>query len=74
MFSSVVGYLIFRGSNSQKDLFRREPGSPSVAHLETLPTTSGRNLLVSGWWGLCRHPNYLGDLIMATAWSLYCGK
>lgn len=42
--------------------------------LETIPTATGRQLLVSGWWGMVRHPNYLGDLIMAVAWSLPCGE
>ena len=42
--------------------------------LRTIPTATGRRLLVSGWWGFVRHPNYLGDLIMAFAWSLPCGK
>lgn len=41
--------------------------------LDTMETATGKKLLVSGWWGMCRHPNYLGDLIMATAWSLPCG-
>uniref|UniRef100_A0A8C8YKC3 Delta(14)-sterol reductase TM7SF2 n=1 Tax=Prolemur simus TaxID=1328070 RepID=A0A8C8YKC3_PROSS len=41
--------------------------------LETISTATGRQLLVSGWWGMVRHPNYLGDLIMALAWSLPCG-
>ena len=45
-----------------------------ISDLESIPTSSGKRLLVSGWWGLCRHPNYLGDLIMALAWSLPCGK
>uniref|UniRef100_A0A673UVQ3 Delta(14)-sterol reductase TM7SF2 n=1 Tax=Suricata suricatta TaxID=37032 RepID=A0A673UVQ3_SURSU len=44
-----------------------------IKGLETIPTATGRQLLVSGWWGLVRHPNYLGDLIMALAWSLPCG-
>ena len=42
--------------------------------LKTIHTATGKNLLVSGWWGFVRHPNYLGDLIMALAWSLPCGK
>ena len=42
--------------------------------LKTIHTSTGKNLLVSGWWGFVRHPNYLGDLIMALAWSLPCGK
>ncbi len=28
---------------------------------------------MSGWWGLARHANYLGDLMMALAWCLACG-
>ncbi|ESO94228.1 hypothetical protein LOTGIDRAFT_118629 [Lottia gigantea] len=70
---NLVGYYIFRGANSQKDAYRRNPHNPALAHLETLPTSTGRKLLVSGWWGICRKPNYLGDLLMATAWSLCCG-
>uniref|UniRef100_A0A3B4UUZ9 Delta(14)-sterol reductase TM7SF2 n=1 Tax=Seriola dumerili TaxID=41447 RepID=A0A3B4UUZ9_SERDU len=68
-----IGYYIFRKSNSQKNQFRRDPSHPSVARLETIATATGKRLLVSGWWGLVRHPNYLGDLLMALAWSLPCG-
>ncbi|KAM6435343.1 delta(14)-sterol reductase TM7SF2 isoform 3-T3 [Liasis olivaceus] len=68
-----LGYSIFRGANSQKNTFRRNPADPRVAGLRTIPTATGRRLLVSGWWGFVRHPNYLGDLIMALAWSLPCG-
>ncbi|XP_068457066.1 delta(14)-sterol reductase TM7SF2 [Clinocottus analis] len=68
-----IGYYIFRKSNSQKNQFRRDPTHSSVAGLETIATASGKRLLVSGWWGLVRHPNYLGDLLMALAWSLPCG-
>jgi len=70
---NLIGYAIFRMSNSQKDRFRRDPKNPAVADIETIPTSSGKKLLVGGWWGLCRKPNYLGDLIMATAWSLTTG-
>ncbi|XP_061608699.1 delta(14)-sterol reductase TM7SF2 isoform X5 [Phyllopteryx taeniolatus] len=69
-----IGYYIFRKSNSQKNQFRRNPTHPSVARLETIATATGKRLLVSGWWGLVRHPNYLGDLLMALAWSLPCGE
>ncbi|XP_054847022.1 delta(14)-sterol reductase TM7SF2 isoform X2 [Eublepharis macularius] len=68
-----LGYSIFRSANSQKNTFRRNPADPKVAGLRTIPTATGRRLLVSGWWGFVRHPNYLGDLIMALAWSLPCG-
>ena len=70
---NTIGYIIFRWSNSQKNQFRCNPNHPSVRHLETLHTQRGTKLIVSGWWGWCRHPNYVGDLIMALAWSLPCG-
>uniref|UniRef100_A0A3Q3R5G9 Delta(14)-sterol reductase n=1 Tax=Monopterus albus TaxID=43700 RepID=A0A3Q3R5G9_MONAL len=69
----LVGFYIFRKSNSEKNAFRRNPSDPKLSHLKTIHTATGRNLLVSGWWGVVRHPNYLGDLIMALAWSLPCG-
>ncbi|XP_053163797.1 delta(14)-sterol reductase LBR [Hemicordylus capensis] len=70
---NILGYCIFRGANSQKNAFRRNPKDPKLAHLKVIPTATGKNLLVSGWWGMVRHPNYLGDIIMALAWSLPCG-
>nr|XP_030872128.1 delta(14)-sterol reductase LBR isoform X2 [Gorilla gorilla gorilla] len=69
----LCGYVIFRSANSQKNAFRKNPSDPKLAHLKTIHTSTGKNLLVSGWWGFVRHPNYLGDLIMALAWSLPCG-
>ncbi|CAG5127396.1 unnamed protein product [Candidula unifasciata] len=68
-----LGYVIFRLSNLQKNRFRNDPKHPAVAGLETIPTPTNKRLLVSGWWGLCRKPNYLGDLIMALSWSLTTG-
>uniref|UniRef100_A0AAR2KNT9 Delta(14)-sterol reductase LBR n=1 Tax=Pygocentrus nattereri TaxID=42514 RepID=A0AAR2KNT9_PYGNA len=73
MIMNVVGYYIFRKANSQKFAFRRNPSDPALSHLKTIPTATGKSLIVSGLWGFVRHPNYLGDLIMALAWSLSCG-
>ncbi|XP_045309245.1 delta(14)-sterol reductase LBR isoform X1 [Leopardus geoffroyi] len=69
----LCGYVIFRRANSQKNAFRKNPADPKLAHLKTIHTSTGKDLLVSGWWGFVRHPNYLGDLLMALAWSLPCG-
>ena len=68
-----IGYIVFRGANSQKDKFRRNPNDPSLSHLQVLPTKRGTKLLVSGYWGICRHPNYVGDLLMSISWCLPCG-
>jgi protein-S-isoprenylcysteine O-methyltransferase Ste14 len=70
---NMAGYLIFRGANWQKHRFRRDPyeliwGKPP----EYIETRQGSLLLVSGWWGIARHMNYLGDLMMALAWCLPC--
>ena len=46
----------------------------SVSDLETIPTTKGKKLLVSGWWGVVRHPNHLGGLLMIAAMSLLLGR
>ncbi|XP_036392491.1 delta(14)-sterol reductase TM7SF2-like [Megalops cyprinoides] len=68
-----IGFLVYHLSNAQKFRFRKNPSDPAVAHLETLPSPSGKNLLVSGWFGRVRHPNYLGDILMVLAWCLPCG-
>lgn len=64
-----LGYYLFRSANNEKNLFRKNPDDPKVAHLKYMDTASGSKLLVSGWWSIARHINYLGDWIMA--WS-YC--
>ena len=65
----ALGYYIFRASNNEKNWFRINPNDPRVAHLTYIDTERGTRLLTSGWWGMARHINYLGDWIMA--WS-YC--
>uniref|UniRef100_A0A8C2T405 Delta(14)-sterol reductase LBR n=1 Tax=Coturnix japonica TaxID=93934 RepID=A0A8C2T405_COTJA len=70
---NCVGYYIFRSANSQKNNFRRNPADPKLSYLKVIPTATGKGLLVTGWWGFVRHPNYLGDIIMALAWSLPWG-
>ncbi|XP_018412009.1 PREDICTED: lamin-B receptor [Nanorana parkeri] len=70
---NTLGYLLFRYANNQKFAFRKNPDDPKLSHLKTIPTSAGSQLIVSGLWGWVRHPNYLGDLIMAWAWCLHCG-
>jgi len=67
------GFYVFRASNMQKDRFRRDPGCTIWGKpAEYIETRRGTPLLVSGFWGLARHTNYLGDWMMALAWSLPC--
>jgi len=69
----VAGFAIFRLSNLEKDRFRRDPEAPEVQYLRTIPTPTGSRLIVSGWWGLARHINYLGDWLLSLASCLACG-
>ncbi|KAK4396470.1 Delta(14)-sterol reductase [Sesamum angolense] len=66
----LIGYLVFRGANKQKHVFKKNPkaliwGRP--------PKVIGGKLLASGYWGIARHSNYLGDLLLALSFSLPCG-
>jgi len=67
---NALGYVIFRASETQRCEFAKDPESPALAHLETLPTAGGKKLLISGWWGLVRHPNYLGEILIQWSWVL----
>ncbi|ONK55133.1 uncharacterized protein A4U43_UnF7250 [Asparagus officinalis] len=66
----LIGYQVFRGANKQKHVFKKDPkariwGRP--------PKVIGGKLLASGYWGIARHCNYLGDLLLALSFSLPCG-
>jgi delta14-sterol reductase len=66
----ALGYYIFRTSNSQKNQFRVNP--KALINGKEPEVFEGK-LLVSGFWGLGRHMNYTGDLLMAFAYCLPCG-
>lgn len=71
---NLMGFWIFRTSNLQKHRFRSDPVRKIWGDKpEYIETEVGGKLLASGWWGLSRHANYLGDWLMGLAWSLSCG-
>jgi steroid 5-alpha reductase family enzyme len=71
---NTLGFVIFRGANAQKHRFRKNPeGKVWGRPPEYIRTASGSLLLTSGWWGIARHSNYFGDLLMALAWCLPTG-
>lgn len=64
-----AGHYLFRTANWQKDDFKRDPtaliwGRP--------PQTIGK-LLISGWWGIGRHLNYTGEIIVYLCFALCTG-
>ncbi|EJT52206.1 C-14 sterol reductase [Trichosporon asahii var. asahii CBS 2479] len=66
----LAGLYIFRVSNNEKSDFR---AGRNPKNLKYMDTKRGTKLLTSGWWGRSRHPNYLGDWLMAWAWCLPTG-
>ncbi|KAI0754892.1 ERG4/ERG24 ergosterol biosynthesis protein [Daedaleopsis nitida] len=66
----LLGYYVFRAANGEKNDFRN---GKNPKNLTFMTTERGTPLITSGWWGMCRHPNYLGDLIMSVAWCLPTG-
>jgi protein-S-isoprenylcysteine O-methyltransferase Ste14 len=76
VFAAILffaGWSLARGANMQKYAFKRDP---TAMFLGTVPVTlgDGRNkLLVSGFWGVSRHVNYLGELLMAAGLALSLG-
>lgn len=70
---TAVGYMIFRGANNQKNRFRTDPNDPRVKEIKYIQTASGSRLMTSGWWGMARHINYLGDWLLSWSYSLPTG-
>ncbi|KAF4981661.1 hypothetical protein FDECE_17647 [Fusarium decemcellulare] len=68
-----LGFYIFRSANNEKNAFRTNPDDPKVAHLKYIETKKGSKLLISGWWGVARHINYLGDWIQSWPYCLPTG-
>lgn len=66
----AIGFAIFRGANSQKHQFKTNRN----AHIwGKPPVVVGGRLLASGFWGVARHFNYTGDLLLAISYSAPCG-
>lgn len=69
------GWVFARGANLQKFWFKLDPTKKAFGVLapQALEGADGRKVLVSGFWGLSRHINYLGELLMASALALSLG-
>lgn len=75
-----VGMVLFRLTNIQKHNFRKyiADGGDLKEYfiwgkpVEYIKTEEGSYLLTSGWWGLARHFNYIGDMIMCIGWAVAC--
>jgi delta14-sterol reductase len=66
-----AGWVLARGANLQKFFFKKDPSRRAFGLIE--PKAIDGRVLASGFWGLSRHINYLGELCMATALALCLG-
>lgn len=69
-----TGWSLARGANMQKFVFKRDPSRVFLGVLAPRTVSDGeRTLLCSGFWGVSRHVNYLGEILMASALALSLG-
>lgn len=70
----LAGWILARGANMQKYFFKRDPDQPFLGLIENRRISDGeRHLLCSGYWGISRHVNYLGEGLMAVGLTLSLG-
>jgi len=67
------GWSLARGANMQKFFFKRDPEAPFLGIQPQVGTDGDRKLLGSGFWGISRHVNYLGEIGMASGIALALG-
>jgi len=77
VLSAVVffgGWVLSRGANMQKYVFKTHPERALLGIIKPHSLSDGKNaLLCSGFWGVARHINYLGEILMATGLTLALG-
>ena len=68
------GWSLSRGANLQKYFFKKDPNKIFLGITPETITDGNKTLLVNGFWGLSRHINYLGEILMATGIILCVGQ
>jgi protein-S-isoprenylcysteine O-methyltransferase Ste14 len=69
----LSGWFLSRGANMQKYTFKKNPEKSFLGIKPIIITDGHKSLLISGFWGLSRHINYLGEILMATGIVLCAG-
>ena len=69
----LVGWVITRGANLQKYVFKRSPERAFLGKMPGTVTDGQRALLSSGFWGAARHINYFGEILEALGMALALG-
>lgn len=69
----LLGWSLARGANMQKYFFKTSPEKSFLGIKPKTISDGNRVLLVNGFWGLSRHINYLGEILMGVAIALSVG-
>jgi protein-S-isoprenylcysteine O-methyltransferase Ste14 len=69
----ITGWCLARGANMQKYTFKKDPKKAFLGIRPAIITDGNKSILVSGFWGVSRHINYLGEILMATGIVLCVG-
>jgi len=69
----LLGWILARGANMQKYYYKTEPEKPFLGIKPKTITNQNHSLLVNGFWGLSRHINYMGEILMGLAIALSVG-
>ena len=68
-----LGWTLARGANMQKFAFKQDPRRAFLGIVPRALSDGERRLLCSGFWGVSRHVNYFGEILMATGLALSLG-
>jgi delta14-sterol reductase len=69
----LFGWVLTRGANMQKYVFKTAPGRKFLWITNQALSDGDHSLVVNGFWGVSRHVNYLGETIQAVAIALAVG-
>jgi protein-S-isoprenylcysteine O-methyltransferase Ste14 len=70
----LSGWVLSRGANLQKFYFKRDPTMRAFGVLPPRALVhNGKYILIGGFWGLSRHINYLGEVLMALGLAISVG-
>jgi len=69
----LSGWTLARGANMQKYFFKRDAARVFLGIVPETITDGKKTLLVNGFWGISRHINYSGEILMATGIILCTG-
>ncbi len=66
----LLGWTLARGANMQKFYFKTDPSRSFLGIRPEVLTNGSQSLLCNGFWGLSRHVNYLGEILMGSGIAL----